>query len=89
VSGLLSLPFATPSNTPFPIPTCASDAAAMGSTVNSEKISSTGAPRSASIMARASSVEKGLILSCRRASSTMTSGGSTSGRMDRIWPSLI
>jgi hypothetical protein len=51
----------------------------MGWAVNSENSSSIGAPRSASIIARASTVLKFLMLSCRRASSSMTSGGRTSG----------
>jgi hypothetical protein len=45
---------------------CASDAAAIGSSENSEKISSRGAPRSASTRARASSVENESILSCAK-----------------------
>lgn len=46
-------------------PTCARLAAAMGAALNSEKISSMGAPSSRSTEARASSVEKGSILSCQ------------------------
>ena len=59
--------------------TCASEAAAIGAGENSENSSSMGWPKSASMIARASVVLKLLILSCNRASSSITSGGSTSG----------
>lgn len=59
--------------------TCAKEAAATGSAPNSEKMVSMGAPSSASTQARASTLLKVAMPSCRRASSAMTTGGSTSG----------
>lgn len=59
--------------------TCASEAAAIGAGENSENSTSMGWPISASMIARASTVLKLLMLSCKRASSSITSGGSTSG----------
>ena len=66
------------SNKPM-LRTCAREAAAIGASENSENSSSMGWPKSASMIARASVVLKLLILSCKRASSSITSGGSTSG----------
>ena len=59
--------------------TCAREAAATGSRPNSEKTSSTVLPSSFSIKARASTVGKVGMLSCRAANSAITGGGSTSG----------
>ena len=59
--------------------TCASDADPTGSSDQSLKTSSRGFPSSCSTTARASAVGKVSMRSCRRVSSRMTAGGSTSG----------
>ena len=60
----------------------------MGSGENSLKTVSSGAPSSASTIARAASVSKGGIWCCSLASSTHASGGNTSGRVASAWPAL-
>jgi hypothetical protein len=72
-----------------PLYTCPRDAAATGSGEISWKRDSKGAPSWASMARRAWRVGKGGIWSCSLASSAQISGGSTSGRVERVCPSLM
>mmetsp|Transcript_779 Transcript_779/g.3084 ORF Transcript_779/g.3084 Transcript_779/m.3084 type:complete len:225 (+) Transcript_779:1607-2281(+) len=69
--------------------TCASDAAASGFFENVSKTASSGPPSSSSTIAMARSAGKPGTWFCSETSSEITSGGSTSTRVDSSWPSLM
>ena len=68
--------------------TCPIVPAASGSGSIDSNTSSQGTPSSSSITETTSSSLMGVTLSWSVASSSMNSGGSRSGRVERIWPSL-
>ncbi len=61
----------------------------MGVGSKAAKISGSGRPNSASISGRIVSHGSGGTLSCKLFNSASTDGGSTSGRVLAIWPSLM
>ena len=69
--------------------TCASDAAASGVSSNSSKISSGRRPSERRITAFARRVGNGGTSFCSRASSAITSAGTTSTRVLSSWPHLM
>ena len=68
--------------------TCAIEAEASGVVSKLAKASATGRPSACSTIARAASPSKGATRSCSSDSSTATSGGIRSRRVDRICPNL-
>ena len=68
--------------------TWAMEALAIGSVSNCLNTADSGLPRAFSTRRADSSLGKGGTRSCSRASSSATSGGSRSRRVDSIWPNL-
>ena len=68
--------------------TCAMEALATGSRSKRVKMAPSGRPKAFSMMATASSGAKGGTRSCSKASSSATSGGSKSRRVESTWPNF-